>query len=180
MQGLSEKAETIGEVVSLITSIAEQTNLLALNATIEAARAGDAGRGFAVVASEVKNLANQTAQATEQISAQISAVQTETKTTVDAIESVVSEISIVAQIANAIAAAVEEQSAATQEIGYSVTEASNSTRDVSSNVSAVTDAAARTGLAAKDLLGASGQLSTQAGSLKDMVHAFLSNVRTAA
>jgi methyl-accepting chemotaxis protein len=115
IQSLAEAADKIGEVVGLITDIAEQTNLLALNATIEAARAGDAGKGFAVVASEVKNLANQTAKATEEISAQIGDVQASTQEAVSAIEAITTTIAEVDEIASTIAAAVEEQAAATQE-----------------------------------------------------------------
>ena len=127
VQGLAEAAGKIGEVVKLINDIASQTNLLALNATIEAARAGEAGKGFAVVAGEVKNLANQTARATDEISAQINAVQTATRDAVGAIQGIGPTIGRISEIAGAIAAAVEEQGAATQEIARNVQEAAQGT-----------------------------------------------------
>src|SRR5690606_3955923 len=116
VQGLADAAQRIGEVVQLITDIASQTNLLALNATIEAARAGEAGKGFAVVASEVKNLANETAKATDEITGQIAGIQQATKAAVEAIRSIGQTISQINEIATTIASAVEEQGAATQEI----------------------------------------------------------------
>ena len=179
VHGLTEKAQSIGEVISLITSIAEQTNLLALNATIEAARAGDAGKGFAVVANEVKSLANQTAKATEQIAAQIGAVQEETNATVEAIEITAAEISTVAEIAAAIASAVEEQNAATQEIGRNVSQAAQGTQDVSSNIISVTEAAASTGAASNQMLGSAGALAERANTLNALVGRFLEDVQTA-
>ena len=179
VQGLSEKAQSIGEVVGLITSIAEQTNLLALNATIEAARAGDAGKGFAVVASEVKNLANQTAKATEQIAGQIGAVQEETGVTVEAIEAIAGEISTVAEIAGSIASAVEEQNTATQEIGRNVTEAAQGTHDVSSTIATVTEAAATTGTAANRMLGSATTQAEKANTLNALIRTFLEDVRAA-
>ena len=148
IQGLAEARPKIGEVVDLITAIAEQTNLLALNATIEAARAGDAGKGFAVVASEVKNLANQTAKATEEIATQISGVQASTEDAVTAIEAITRDIQEVDQIASAIAAAVEEQAAATQEIARNVEQAAAGTDEVSANIAGVNQAATETGAAA--------------------------------
>ncbi|MEI9984892.1 MAG: methyl-accepting chemotaxis protein [Aliidongia sp.] len=149
VRGLTETAGRIGEVVKLISNIAGQTNLLALNATIEAARAGEAGKGFAVVASEVKSLANQTAKATEEISAQIAAVQKVTQEAVDAIRSIGGTIGEVSEVATGIASAVEEQGAATQEITRNTQEAARRTREVSETVAGVTDGADATGAAAQ-------------------------------
>jgi uncharacterized protein YoxC len=134
---LSQAASRIGDVIELINSIAGQTNLLALNATIEAARAGDAGRGFAVVASEVKALAQQTAKATEEIHQQISAVQTATKESVGAIRQISDTIERLSEISSVIAAAIEEQGAATQEIARNVQQAAHGTQQVSTNITDV-------------------------------------------
>lgn len=177
VQGLAEAANKIGEVVALITDIADQTNLLALNATIEAARAGDAGKGFAVVASEVKNLANQTAKATEEISSQIGDIQGATQDAVAAIGSIGGIINQMSEISSTIASAVEEQGAATQEIARNVEEASTGTAEVSSNVASVTDAAGETGQSAGSVRSAAQDLSSQTETLKGIVEQFLSNVR---
>jgi len=177
IQGLAEAANSIGKVVSLITAIAEQTNLLALNATIEAARAGDAGKGFAVVASEVKNLANQTARATEDIAAQIAGVQSSTGEAVAAIAAITRTISEVDDIASSIAAAVEQQSAATQEIARNVEQASAGTQEVSSNIAAVNQAASETGTVATQIRNSAGGLSQQAEVLRTEVVRFLEQVR---
>jgi methyl-accepting chemotaxis protein len=179
VQGLSEAAQRIGDVVKLITDIAAQTNLLALNATIEAARAGEAGKGFAVVAAEVKNLANQTAKATEEIGAQIGAIQGATKESVDAIQAIGRTITEVSEIATTIASAVEEQGAATQEIARNVQEAARGTQEVSANVGGVTQASRETGSAATQVLGAAGELSKQAETLRREVDQFLVSVRAA-
>ena len=179
VQGLAEAAGKIGEVVNLITDIAEQTNLLALNATIEAARAGDAGKGFAVVASEVKNLANQTAKATEEIAAQIGGVQASTSEAVTAIEAITKTIEEVDAIAATIAAAVEEQAAATQEIARNVEQASAGTHEVSSNMAGVNQAASDTASAANQISSASSELSHEAENLRSLVESFMSNVRGA-
>src|SRR5262249_50056823 len=142
---LSEAADRIGDVTKLITTIAEQTNLLALNATIEAARAGDAGRGFAVVAQEVKALASQTAQGTGEIASQIAEIQTATKDSVSAIKEIGGTIGRVSDIAATIAAAIEEQGAATQEIARNVQQAAQGTNDVASNVAEVKQSATDAG-----------------------------------
>ena len=163
----------------MITSSAEQTNLLALNATIEAARAGDAGKGFAVVASEVKNLANQTAKATEQIAGQIGAVQDDMGGTVEAIEAIADEISTVAQIAGSIASAVEEQNTATHQIGRNVTEAAQGTQEVSSTIVTVTEAAATTGTAANRMLGSARTLAEKANTLNALIRTFLDDIQAA-
>ncbi|NBC33802.1 MAG: HAMP domain-containing protein [Alphaproteobacteria bacterium] len=179
VQELAGAARQIGEVVSLITSIAEQTNLLALNATIEAARAGDAGKGFAVVASEVKNLANQTAKATGEISAQIAAIQGSTDETVEAIERIGRQIRDMNEIASSVAAGMEEQNAATQEIARNVQEAAAGSAQVTDNVGHVREAAGTTGQSASSVREASGELSRQAESLKGVVERFLGDVRSA-
>ncbi len=179
VQGLAEAAQRIGDVVKLINDIAGQTNLLALNATIEAARAGEAGKGFAVVASEVKSLANQTAKATDEIAAQISAIQGATKDSVDAIQSIGRTIGEVNEIATTIAAAVEEQGAATAEIARNVQQAARGTQEVSSNIGGVTQASAATGSAASQVLSAAGELAHQAETLRLQVDTFLNKVRAA-
>ena len=158
IQGLAEAAQKIGEVVDLITDIAEQTNLLALNATIEAARAGEAGKGFAVVASEVKNLANQTAKATEEIGKQIGGIQSATQDSVEAIGTITKTIGDINEIASSVAAAVEEQGVATQEIARNVEQAAAGTQEVSSNIIQVTDVAGQSGEAASQQLEAAAQV----------------------
>ncbi|WP_291297314.1 methyl-accepting chemotaxis protein [Elioraea sp.] len=179
MQGLSAAASQIGDVVRLIGDIAGQTNLLALNATIEAARAGEAGKGFAVVASEVKNLAAQTAKATEEIGAKVGEMQAVTAASVAAIRSIGETITEMSGIASSIASAVEEQGAATQEIARNVQEAARGTQDVASNIGGVTEASAETGAAAHQMLGAAGELSDQAAMLRREVDRFLGDVRAA-
>ncbi len=179
IQGLVNAASKIGEVVDLITDIAEQTNLLALNATIEAARAGDAGKGFAVVASEVKNLANQTGKATEEIAAQITAIQTSTKEAVSAIEAITKTIEEVDAIGTTIASAVEEQSAATQEIARNAEQAAAGTQAVSSRIANVTQAANETGVVAARVQESASSLSQQSESLQRAVETFLTSVKAA-
>jgi len=179
VQGLAEAAQKIGAVVNLINEIASQTNLLALNATIEAARAGEAGKGFAVVASEVKSLANQTAKATEEISAQIAGIQASTQDAVGAIGAISGVIRDLNSIATTIASAVEEQSAATQEIARNVQEAAKGTSEVSANISGVTEAAASTGTASSQVLDAAGELSQQSEMLRSKVETFLAAIKAA-
>ncbi len=179
MGELANASSKIGEIVRLISDIAERTNLLALNATIEAARAGDAGKGFAVVASEVKSLANQTAQATSEINAQIVDVQAISGKAVTAIESIAGTIEKVNEIAAAIAAAMEEQGAAIEEVSRNVTEASAGTSEVSANVSGVNQGAVLTGDAAGQVLAASGELNEKADTLRASVETFLSGIRAA-
>ena len=177
VQGLAEASTKIGDVVNLINDIASQTNLLALNATIEAARAGEAGKGFAVVASEVKNLANQTARATEDISSQISAIQDATTGAVDAIQGIGKTIDQVNEIAGTIAAAVEQQGAATNEISRNVQEAATGTQQVSQNIQSVSQAANEAGQGASEVLSAAEELSKQSEVLGNEVDKFLENVK---
>ena len=177
IQGLNSSADRIGEVVSLIRDIADQTNLLALNATIEAARAGEAGKGFAVVANEVKNLANQTAKATDDISGKVQGVQTETRQAVEAIEGIVSVVDQVRDVAQSIASAVEEQNAATSEIARNVQEASSGTDHVARTITSVNEAAGNAHEAADSVLNAAQDLSRQADSLRELVQGFLKEVK---
>ena len=179
MQGLADNAGRISVVVDLIQTIASQTNLLALNATIEAARAGEAGRGFAVVASEVKNLASQTAKATDEIRSQIASMQSVTASAVTAIRSISSTIGDINNVTTAIAAAVEEQGAATREIARNIQHAAGGTSEVSSNIVGVSTASAEAGSAAVEVLGASGALRREAEMLRAEIDAFLSNIRAA-
>lgn len=175
--GLATMVEKIGDVVSFINEIANQTNLLALNATIEAARAGEAGKGFAVVASEVKNLATQTAKATEEISAQISAIQSETRTAVEAIQAISRTIATIDTISATIASAVEQQGAATKEIANNITEVAAATQDVSQSSARVSAISTQTGEAAGEVTSASSELSRQAELLRAQVDDFLATVR---
>ena len=179
VQSLAEAAQKIGDVVKLISEIAAQTNLLALNATIEAARAGEAGRGFAVVASEVKALATQTSKATDEISTQVASIQNATRLSVDSIQNITSTIGRVSEIASAIAAAVEEQGAATLEIARNVAEAARGTGEVSQNIAGVNEAARETGIAASQVVESAGELSRNGEDLKTQVDAFLREVRAA-
>jgi methyl-accepting chemotaxis protein len=179
VSGLAEAAQKIGEVVSLINDIASQTNLLALNATIEAARAGEAGKGFAVVASEVKSLATQTAKATDEIRAQIAAIQNETRSAVDAIRRIAGTIVAVTEISSSVASAVEQQNAATQEITRNVQQAATGTRDVSQNISGVSAAVDHAGATAGQVLKAAEALLAQADTLRSEVDQFLASLRAA-
>ena len=179
IRDLAERVDMIGNVVGLITGIAEQTNLLALNATIEAARAGDAGKGFAVVASEVKSLANQTAKATEEISVQIQDIQSRTDGAVSGIEGVSGRIQRIQEIAAAVAAAIEQQNAATAEIGRNAQSAASGAAAVSNGVSQLSDAAARVGDGADGMTAAAVEAGDVAEDLKDRVLRFLGRVRAA-
>ena len=179
VQVLSAGAEKIGEVVQLIHSIAAQTNLLALNATIEAARAGEAGRGFAVVASEVKALANQTAKATEEISAQVAAMQATTSNAVQSIGGITETISRMSEITMNISSAVEEQGAATREIARNIQSVAAGSNEISDHIGGVSSAAAATGSAASDVLSSARELDNQSGMLRSAVDEFLGKVRAA-
>jgi methyl-accepting chemotaxis protein len=162
----------IGEVIKVITSIAQQTNLLALNATIEAARAGEAGKGFAVVANEVKELAKETAKATEDIGRKIEAIQQDTSGAVSAIAKIGRVISRINEIQTTIAGAVEEQSATTAEMNRTVTEVARGSNEISSNIQAVAQAAGSTTQGASDTQLAAGELATMASELQALVSRF--------
>lgn len=177
VQALARSADGIGQVVSLISTIAGQTNLLALNATIEAARAGEAGRGFAVVATEVKDLATQTAKATEEIAGQIAAMRTATHEAVVAIEEIGGTIEQVHGIALGVAAAVEEQQVATQEIARSIAEAANGTRSVTETMALVLGAAHETGISAAQVLEAAADIARRSDGLGGEVAGFVTQVR---
>jgi methyl-accepting chemotaxis protein len=177
VRGLAEAARRIGDVVNLITDIAAQTNLLALHATIEAARAGDAGKGFAVVAGEVKTLANQTARATDDIQAQVSAIQAETERAVAAIAGIGSTIARVNQYTIGIASAVEQQGAATQEIARNVQQAAAGTSEVSHSIGKVLEAERQTGIAAAQLSGLADRLAGESQRLRGDVGNFVAEVK---
>ncbi|WP_395458240.1 methyl-accepting chemotaxis protein [Azospirillum melinis] len=176
---LSGAAQQVGEIVRMITDIASQTNLLALNATIEAARAGDAGKGFAVVAQEVKSLANQTAKATEDITAKVAEIQAATGHTVSAIDDIGSIVTHIEENISAVAAAVEEQNAATAEIGRNVRQAADGTDQVSHNASLVGTEAGRAGAMAKEVLSMADALKRNADGLRSDVADFIGKIRAA-
>jgi len=176
VNGLAEAAEKIGKVVELITDVADQTNLLALNATIEAARAGEAGKGFAVVASEVKNLANQTSRATEEIEGQISGIQDATAEAVKAIQDIQKTINDINDITGGIAAAVEQQGSATGEISQNITQTSAAAQEVSSIIADVLAAATQTHSEATQVLDASHVVNTEAAELRQKTVTFLKDV----
>ena len=169
---LGESSAEIGKVIKVITSIAQQTNLLALNATIEAARAGEAGKGFAVVANEVKELAKETAKATEDISQKIEAIQGDTKGAVEAIHEISSIINKINDIQTTIASAVEEQTATTNEIGRNVGEAAKGSNEIAQNITGVAQAAQSTTSGANDTQGAAGELARMASELQGLVGRF--------
>ncbi|GAB4530991.1 MAG: methyl-accepting chemotaxis protein [Roseibium sp.] len=177
MDRLSQTAEKIGEVISMISDIAEQTNLLALNATIESARAGEAGKGFAVVASEVKALASETAKATDSISGLIKEIQDQTRTSVTSIAEIGNIIARINEASVDIAAAMEQQDTATREIAQNVNEAARGTQAVSENIASVTQASQETGAAASQVTMAAGELSGQASRLKIEVDTFIEELK---
>jgi methyl-accepting chemotaxis protein len=176
IEGLSSATRTIGEIVTLITDIASQTNLLALNATIEAARAGEAGKGFAVVANEVKTLATQTARATSEIAEQIGGIQSSTQGAVTAIKVVAQAIGRVDEVVASIAAAVEQQNAATQEIVRNVGEAATGNAEVTRNIAQVSSAARTTGDMAVAMSGVARDLEAAGATLGGNVETFLADV----
>ncbi len=169
---LGESSAEIDQIVKVITGIAQQTNLLALNATIEAARAGEAGKGFAVVANEVKELAKETAKATEDISARIETIQTETRMSVESITGIVSIIDQIAEFQNTIASAVEQQAATTSEMARSVSDASGGSAEIAANMQNVSSAADSTASGASDSQGAASELARMASELKTLVGQF--------
>ena len=179
VQDLASSAQKIGDVVLLIQQVAEQTNLLALNATIEAARAGEAGKGFAVVAAEVKNLAGQTGNATQEIQAQIDAIVKATDRAVDAIRSISTTIGDVGEQTSAVAAAVEQQVAATSEIARNTQQASSGTGEVLRTIHGVAERAVETGHAASDVRNAAGSLSDQAQRLRNLVEGYVAEIKAA-
>ncbi len=179
INGLAQLAQKIGEIVNLINDIASQTNLLALNATIESARAGEAGKGFAVVANEVKHLAGQTSRATEDIAAQVGAIQSETNSVVQSIERISDTVNQVNEMSGTIAAAVEEQNAATSEIARNVDAASNRTRSAAENIGEVADATNRNETQANEVYKSADQLMSDNEDLRRQIENFIKAVGAA-
>ncbi|MFA9199659.1 MAG: methyl-accepting chemotaxis protein [Cypionkella sp.] len=179
VQALAHSADQIGEIVELISSIARRTNLLALNASIEAARSGEAGRGFAVVASEVKELAAQTGKATDEVAAQIRAMQESTGASVGALKAIAGQVQQLEATAVSIASAVDQQSVAGQELARNIDTAARGTGDVSASVVQVRETALATGATASQVLSSASELKAQAASLRSQVDGFLRHVRAA-
>ena len=177
MDTLSQAVQSIGEIVKLINDIAAQTNLLALNATIEAARAGEAGKGFAVVANEVKNLANQTGRATDEIAQQVGAVQNSTREMIASIQGVADTIRTIDQVSSAIASAVQEQEAATQEIASNIDAVAHEAQEVSTNVASLAQAATKACAGTVRVIWSASSLANVVQSLDDEVEHFLRKVR---
>ena len=176
---LSTSVDEIGEVSNLISGIAAQTNLLALNATIEAARAGEAGRGFAVVAQEVKGLATQTGKATEEITRHIASIEQTTGRSVQAIKKIAAIIEQLSDVTNDVSVAMRQQDAVTQEIARNAVAAAKGTRDVSENITDVSNSAVKTGQAASTVLTAAGELADQSHLLRQEVERYLAQLRVA-
>jgi methyl-accepting chemotaxis protein len=172
MSRLGESSQEVGKVIKVITAIAEQTNLLALNATIEAARAGEAGKGFAVVANEVKGLANETAKATEDIGSRIEAIQADTRDAVVAITEISAVINQLNEISGAIASAVEEQTATTNEMGRNISEAAKGSNEIAANISGVAEAARNTSTGASETHTAAGELARMAATMQKQLQQF--------
>ena len=179
IEWLSNAADKIGEVVNLITDIASQTNLLALNATIEAARAGEAGKGFAVVANEVKNLANQTARATDEIAQQIAEIQAATGDSVSAVQGVSETIGDMVEVAATISTTMEQQQGATREIAQSLNITVDATRDLSELIHQLSQVSEETGQTATELLGSADHLGTEATDLNRNVDVVLAQLAKA-
>jgi methyl-accepting chemotaxis protein len=179
VKALASSADQIGEIVELISAIARRTNLLALNASIEAARSGEAGRGFAVVASEVKELAAQTSKATDEVAAQIRAMQQSTGASVDALQAIAGQIQQLESTAVSIASAVDQQSVAGQELSRNIDTAARGTGDVTANVVQVRETALATGATASQVLSSASELKAQSASLRSQVEGFMRHVRAA-
>ena len=179
ISALTQSASQVGDIVEMISTIAQRTNLLALNASIEAARGGEAGRGFAVVAAEVKELATQTGKATEEVAGQIRSIQETTGASVEALRAIAGQIQQLEATSVSIAAAVDQQSVAGQDLARSIDLAARNTEDVSTNIGQLRETSLSTGAAASQVLTSSTELEQQAGVLQSQVQEFLSHVRAA-
>lgn len=178
VQGLSSGAEKIGEVIGIISDIAEQINLLALNATIEAARAGEAGKGFAVVASEVKNLANQTAKATEEVSVIVTDIQNETGSSVSAIQEIGDTITEISEVSTTLAAAIQQQTSATNEIARNIQEAAENSRKVNEDMAVVSEISVKNGEVVSGMQESCSELLSESNSLSSEMASFLSSIKS--